>query len=176
MTNLQIAGRVHVEIECNPNWSDCQKAQARAKAADLNHQCQKGALTEDPNYGPATEQAKTRAQAAWNQRFYAVRAGQPIYTDPALGANPNNYPNGGPEDFTHPCMEQEMVNGGPPTRVRKGRTISNWCADHRTECIAGGSTQGPMKMLDYKVNSAFGGSMKSAVKMGPVDSVRLVGC
>jgi hypothetical protein len=176
MTNLQIAGAVHVEIECNPNWSDCQKEQARAKAADLDHQCKKAPLTRDPNYGAVTEQAKTRAQAAWNERFYAVRAGEDIYGHPELGTNPNNYPSGLPEDFTHPCMEQEMVNGGPPTRQRNGRTISNWCADHRTECIAGGSTQGPMKMLDYKVNSAFGGSMKAAVNMGPVHSVKLVGC
>jgi hypothetical protein len=175
MTNLQIAGRVHVEIECDPNWSDCQKDQARTKAAELNHQCP---LTRDPNYSAATNAAKKRAQGEWTQRFYDVRAGVPTYKCNELGPSNTNYPSGeAQDDFTHPCMEQEMVNGRPPTHQdKRGRNISNWAADHRTECIAGGSTQGPMRMLDYKVNSAFGGSMKAAVNMGPVHSVRLVGC
>jgi len=151
-----------------------RKKQARAKAADLNHQCP---LTHDTSYGAATKAAKARAQSEWNDRFSAVRAGQPIYKCAELGPNDNNYPSGFPEDFTDPCMEAEMVNGQPPTHQEPGgRTVSNWAADHRTECIAGGSTQGPMKMIDYRVNGTFGATMEAAVKMGPVHSVKLVGC
>lgn len=171
MTTYQRPGGARVLIiECNPDWSPCQKAQANAKAADLNHQCP---LRHDTNYGPATERAKAQAQAAWTREFNRVRATGFAQSHPSLGSNINNYPSGFEEDLTHPCMEAEMVEGEIP-RDSKGR--AKWAADHRTECIAGGSTSGPMKMLDSSVNSTFGPTVASAVKKGQIDEVETHGC
>jgi len=89
----------------------------------------------------------------------------------------NNYPSGEKEDFTHPCMQNEMVNGQIPRDPDKNGKLKNrWAADHRTECVAGGSTQGPMRMLDSSVNSAFGPAVAQAVTAGPVHAVTTVGC
>ena len=173
MPTIQQAGRITLVIFCDPNWSLCQKAQANAKAADLNYQANRSPLTRDPSYGPATESAKARAQRAWTREFNRVRATGSAQLHPALGNNPNNYPAGLEEDFTHPCMENEMNNGQIPTDSQGDAT---WAADHRVECIAGGSTQGPMKMLDSLVNSAFGGAVAKAVRAGPVHAVQTAGC
>jgi len=173
MPTIQRAGRITLVIFCDPNWSDCQKAQGRAKARDLNHQANRSPLTRDPNYGPATESAKARAQAAWTREFNRVRATGEVQSHPALGNNPNNYPSGFEEDFTDPCMEGQLSNGQIPTDSQ-GRAL--WAADHRVECIAGGSTQGPMKMLDSSVNSTFGPAVAAAVRAGPVHAVTTVGC
>lgn len=172
MTTLQRpSGAIALIIECHSDWTPCQKKQAKAKAADLNHQCP---LKHDTSYGPATERAKANAQAAWTRAFNDVRANNPVYMHPSLGSNPNNYPSGDVHDFTHPCMEKEMKNGQIPTD--KGGTAM-WAADHRTECIAGGSTMGPIKMLDRSVNSTFGPTVSSAVKKNPqIDEVDTNGC
>lgn len=166
MPNFQMSGMGVLSIVCDPSWTPCQKAQARAKAADLNHQAKGpgGPLNRDPAYGPAIEQAKKRAQAAWSANFNRMRGTPPrLRTSPHLGTQPNNYPSGDEHDLTDPCMEAEMVGGrAPPGR---------WAADHRVECIAGGSTQGPMKMLDGQVNSAFGAGMKAALNKGPLHTV-----
>lgn len=177
MPTIQRAGKITLVIFCDPDWTPCQKAQARAKAADLNHQAGKNALTRDPNYGAATEAAKQRAQTVWTREFNRVRATGNVQPHAELGTKQNNYPSGFEEDFTDPCMEQEMVNGQVPTHQdSSGRTVSNWAADHRTECVAGGSTQGPMKMLDSSVNSSFGPAVAAAVTAGPVHAVEVQGC
>jgi len=76
-------------IFCDPNWSPCQKLQAQAKAADLNHQCP---LTRDPTYGPATEVEKARAQVAWTREFVRRRATGNAQPHASLGTSVNNYP------------------------------------------------------------------------------------
>jgi hypothetical protein len=172
MTTLQRpSGAIALIIECHSDWSPCQKLQAKAKAADLNHQCP---VRHDSSYGPATERAKARAQAAWTREFNRVRATGEVYSHPSLGTNPNNYPSGFEDDFTHPCMEDEMEDGQIPT---DDDGIATWAADHRTECIAGGLTSGPMKMLDRSVNSTFGPTVSHAVKNNPqIDEVDTNGC
>src|ERR1700752_3694391 len=109
MTTLQRpSGAIALIIECHSDWSPCQKLQAKAKAADLNHKCP---LRQDPTYGSETERIKALAQAAWTRRFNSVRRTGIVRTHPQLGSNPNNYPSGDVHDLAHPCMEKEMKNG-----------------------------------------------------------------
>jgi hypothetical protein len=176
MPTIQQPGKVTFVIFCDPNWTDCQKAQARAKKDHLNQSCP---VSRDPAYhtpnadGVTKRELGNAAAAAWRTQF---QNGGPGGGDSAaLGNDPNNYAYGTQYDLMDPCMEDEMDDGQVP---RDSQGVSRWQVDHCVDIQFGGaSPQGPLKMLDQAVNGSFGSQMRAAGADGnPVDAFELEGC
>jgi hypothetical protein len=167
-SNFQMAGRWIFVLECDPNWTPCEKAQVRSKAADLN---MIAPLQRDPNYNDAVRARGDSCAGAWNREFAARRAGANTPQSPLLGNDPNNHPNGGTDsDFADPCMADEISELEPAAQQEY---IDSLQPDHTHELQLGGNVQGPMKYMSGRVNGSLGGQFRGAgTRPDPADPSR----
>ncbi len=169
---IQEPGLITFVIECDPDWTPCEKAQARAKAEKLNQHCP---VTRDPGYGSAKRARGDAAAAAWRATFNALRAGNPPPQTSLLGNDPNNTPNGGTDsDFMDPCMKDELNELEPAAQQEY---IANCQPDHILELqFTGGQPAGPMAFMSGRVNGSLGGQLRAAGATGPVGRFETMGC
>jgi hypothetical protein len=177
---IQIAGRVIFVIFCDPDWTPCQKAQAKKKNEELNRACP---VTRDPAYhtpnaaGVTKRELGDAAAAAWRGQYENGLQGLPPGNSAALGNDPNNYAYGTAYDLTDDCMQEELDNNNNQVPT-DANGVSTWQVDHCVDIqFAGASPQGPLKMLDQAVNGSMGSQMRIAGANGsPVQEFRLEGC
>lgn len=133
-----------IELECDPNWNDCQKKQMKAKAAKMDAAAkQKGSLQ------TRSTSKLSAAKASWQGKFARDwnkpnPEGWPAFSDPSKQ----------PEKFYDDCAKTNdpLANGMQ--------------ADHAVEVQLGGNVKGPFIWLDGAVNGASGRQIKSARAAG----------
>ena len=175
-SNIQQPGKMTFVIECDPDWTPCEKAQVRAKVKELNT---KTPIARSPTYGPAVRAQGDACAAAWRREFNARAAGRDTPQSALLGDDPGNHPSGGNDaDFADPCMKDEMNELEP---AAKRDYVSSCQPDHTLELQFGGSPQGPMAFMSGRVNGSLGSQLSSAGNRtdgttGPVDNFEFDGC
>ncbi|WP_192182794.1 DUF4150 domain-containing protein [Mesorhizobium amorphae] len=140
-----VAGEGEIYLECDPNWSDCQKKQMRAKAREMNKSCP----TKLRKPSPAANAAGGRAQ-----RRYANNWEKTTVT--GKFSHPDQEPCNQPTQFYHSCAEKQ-AKGDP--------LAAGMQADHITEKqLVGGRADGPFRWLDGSVNGSSGSQIKAVRK------------
>ena len=156
-SNFQMAGKWIFVVECDPNWTPCEKAQVRSKVAEMNTMTP---MQHDPAYSPAVRAQGDSCAAAWDREFAARRARRSTPQSPLLGNDPNNHPNGGTDsDYADPCMKDEVGELEPAAQQQY---INSLQPDHTHELQFGGSPQGPMRYMSGRVNGSLGGQLSGA--------------
>jgi hypothetical protein len=145
-----VPGRGEIELECNPDWDDCQKSQMRAKVREMNKsiEAQGGKTTlrkPSPINVAAAERAQARYANNWDKDYETGKF-----------SSPDQEPCNQPTQFYHPCAE-EKANGDP--------LGANMQADHIMEKqMVGGRAEGPFRWLDASVNGSSGSQIKAIRK------------
>ena len=140
-----VAGEGIIDLECKDGWTECQKKQMKAKAAQMNATAKKkGGLSTRPTAGRIRDAADSWAAKFgrdWNK------------------SNPKNW-----QEFSDPSKQKtHFFDDCAKTDDPKG---NNMQADHVHEVQLGGRVEGPFLWLDAKVNGASGGQIKSARSQG----------
>lgn len=150
-----VPGQDILELECNPDWDNCQKTQMRAKARELDKVAKANGTLD---LMPATKRArkviaKMRKLAEKFQKAYRQTA---LATPSASGAGKNHY---------SACA----ISNGKPLE-----------ADHVQELQTGGNPAGPFLMLDSRVNGSSGSQIRAVRSDNPagvsVVGVQTKGC
>ena len=144
-----VTGTQILELECNPDWDDCQKKQMKAKAKALDKAAKENGTLD--LMGTSKKEKRiisiARGEAEKYQAEYRTEA---LANPSAKGANKNHI---------HPCA---MTNGKPLQ------------ADHLQELQTGGAPDGPFLMLDASVNGSSGSQIRGVRAKNP-DGVSVVG-
>jgi len=133
-----------IVLECDPNWTDCQKKQMKAKAAKMDAAAkQKGSLQ------TRSTKKLSSAKKSWQQKFARDwnkpnPEGWPSFSDPSKQAR----------HFYDDCAKTDDPLG------------NNMQADHAVEAQLSGNVKGPFIWLDADVNGASGRQIKAARAAG----------
>jgi hypothetical protein len=120
-----------ITLECDPNWDDCQKQQARAKVAALNASLPRTRRAVDQ----LTQESKKSWQAKYHRDFKKTKTrGWPPFSDPVKQ----------PSQYYDPCAQTN------------GKSLD---ADHIVDAQWSGRAMGPFRMLDSSVNQRLGSMM-----------------
>ena len=150
------AGVIH--LECDPNWDDCQKAQAREKVRRMDQLAkQKNGLRRRSTVGKTRDLGNTWA-AKFRSDFNRIAEGRPPsslrFTAPGVSG-----PTGGGGDFMHPCLSNQWTQSG---QAGSNSSPLNACSpDHVQDLQWGGHVQGPLVWLDRDVNEKLGRDMSA---------------
>ncbi|RFU49781.1 DUF4150 domain-containing protein [Paraburkholderia sp. DHOC27] len=145
-----VPGTGEVVLECDPTWDECQKAQMRAKAREMNNgiASQGGSTTlrkPSPKNVAAAERAQARYANNWNKDYVTGKF-----------SSPDQEPCNQPTQFYHSCAK-EKADGDP--------LGANMQADHVMEKqMVGGRADGPFRWLDASVNGSSGSQIKAVRK------------
>ncbi|MBU4263383.1 MAG: DUF4150 domain-containing protein [Proteobacteria bacterium] len=140
-----VAGEGEIVLDCDPDWTDCQKAQLRGKVREMNKQLRaQGGKTKLRKPSPAMEAASGRAQ-----RRYANNWDKDYVT--GKFAHEDQEPCNQPSQFYDSCAEEMDWDDA-----------EGWDADHVMEKqLIGGRADGPFRWLDRSVNRSSGSQIKS---------------
>ncbi len=137
-----VTGAKILELECKPEWDDCQKAQMRAKAREMDKVAKsQGGLKLMPY--------NKRYKKVLQNRRAIAESYQAAYRDEAL---PNLKGRGKNRTAYHSCAK----NNGKPLQ-----------ADHVNELQTYGHPAGPFLMLDASVNQSSGGQIRAIREQNP---------
>jgi hypothetical protein len=132
------SARDSVELECDKDWTDCQKKQMKAKARQMNKNIKKGWI----NRGPVSEELAAE-KSSWQAKFGrqwnnpSPRGRKwPSDADPSIQSKS--------EKFYHECAMTDDPKG------------AGLQADHVREVQTGGDPRGPFRWLDATVNASSG--------------------
>jgi len=159
-------------LECKENWTPCEKAQVKAKAAEIDKACkEKGGLSrvkgvsKEDGAASSLRDLGNDAARAFKNFFIAQRAGKNPKMRQWLprGKHPKN----SDEDLSHPCMAKELENNP--------KAAENWSADHVVDLQLGGKWFGPLRMMSARVNSDLGNQVQHGGG-DPVTGCKTRGC
>jgi hypothetical protein len=157
-----------VVLRCDPEWDDCQKKQAKAKAAKLNKKCpltRKGGISQaDDTLSVSLRDLGNDSAQAFKKSFKRVLSGKPPYKYswlPSIDKHPQYHPRGNDSDYADPCMKDKLDKGKIPKRPNR-KNQDGWQADHIVDMQWGGNSRGPMWMMDADVNESLGRQMTQA--------------
>ncbi|MFO0949492.1 MAG: hypothetical protein U1D30_26860 [Planctomycetota bacterium] len=121
------------ELQCDPNWDDCQKKQMKSKVASLNAEAKKGNLKRRP-----ITPALARVKESWQAKYRRGTPGAwPSFSSPT-------------PSYAHPCAQ---TNGKP---LDADHVIDcQWGG--ATPSV--GNAKGPFQFLDASVNRSIGSQM-----------------
>lgn len=155
-----------ITVKCDPNWSPCQKKQAKAKVAEMNKKCpltrRPGVSAADPGAMSLRELGNSGA-SAFKSMLKAKLKGK-VSRSQALPAG--REPKGDSSDLMHPCMADQLA--------ADPKAIEGWSADHVQDLQFGGKWFGPLKMMDSVVNESLGRQMSRGPKV--VTTFKTDGC
>lgn len=146
-----------IKIECEPGWTPCQKAQARAKVEEMNKMCpltRKPGISKEDALGGSLRELGNAFAKGFKSHLKAMLQGKKSRSQWIV---PSKKPKGNQSDFMHPCMEKELKNNP--------NTINKWSADHVKDLQFGGDASGPFKMLDKSVNESLGRQMSKGANI-----------
>lgn len=151
-----------IELKCDPDWDECQKAQAREKIRRLNELAkQKKGLRRRVTAGRIRDTGNVWA-AKFRSDFERICKGQ----DPSkfgFTAPGARGPNGSKEDFMHDCLYEMWRKA-----LDCDSLLDDVSPDHIEDLQWGGHVQGPFAWLDREVNEKLGRDMKAG-KNGLID-------
>ncbi|WP_303721764.1 DUF4150 domain-containing protein, partial [Malonomonas rubra] len=142
-----------VTITCKDDWTPCQKAQARAKVAEMNKMCpltRKPGISAADGLAASTRDLGNAFAKGFKSHFKAMQKGTKSRSQ---WIRSDRMPKGDDSDFMDPCMKEELE--------KNPNAIDNWSADHVQDLQFGGSESGPFKMLDKNVNQSLGSQMSN---------------
>jgi hypothetical protein len=139
VTQQPVPGEGIMILECEANWTDCQKKQMKAKAAEMDAIAkQRGSLQTRATAGRIRDAADT-----WAAKF---------------GRDWNNPNPKGWQNFANPSKQTpHFYDDCAKTDDPKGQKME---ADHLHEVQLGGRVEGPFRWLDREVNGASGRQIK----------------
>lgn len=146
----RVSGQNVIYLTCDPNWSDCQKKQMRAKVRAMNDQI-------------SGQGGQTKLRTVSSQKVKAKKKKyQTLYGDTWDSKTPTGkytYPDQEPcnqkTQFYHKCAEKAAA--GDPLNRKGLRTKNIMQADHIMETqLVGGRVGGPFRWLDESVNTSSG--------------------
>ncbi len=140
-----------IVVECDPAWTPCQKAQARAKVREMNKKCpmrRRPGISAPDGEASSMRDLGNAAAKAFKSLLKAKIGGK---TGRSQWLPPASFPKGDGSDLMDPCMEKELAENS--------KAIDGWSADHVQDLQFGGKWHGPLKMLDRKVNESLGRQM-----------------
>lgn len=138
-------------VKCDPAWTPCQKAQAKAKCQEMNKKCP---LTRRPGVSAPDGQAMSLRELgnsgakAFKSMLKSKLSGK-VSRCQALPRG--SEPKGDSSDLMHPCMADEL-KANP-------KAIDKWSADHVQDLQFGGKWHGPLKMMNSVANESLGRQM-----------------
>jgi len=143
-----VFGEGEIVLDCDPDWTPCQKKQMRGKVREMNKQIKaQNGETKLRKPSPAVEAAAGRAQ-----RRYANNWDKDYVT--GKFAYEDQEPCNQPSQFYHSCAEEMDWD-----------EAEGWDADHLMEKqLVGGRADGPFRWLDRAVNRSSGSQIKSIRK------------
>jgi hypothetical protein len=140
-----------VTVRCDPAWTPCQKAQAKAKVESMNKLCplnRKAGISAPDGLASSLRDLGNAGAKAFKSLLKAQLAGK---TGKSEWLPRSRFPKGDSSDLMHPCMADELK--------KDPKAIDGWSADHVQDLQFGGKWYGPLKMLDSEVNSSLGNQM-----------------
>ncbi len=168
-----------VILTCDPNWNDCQKKQAKAKAAHMNSCCpakvRKGVSASDPVLEVSIRDTAMDMQAAFRREFKQAMAGKTPRRSALLPPQEKYHPKADGSSLADDCQKDELESA--KSKSAKDGVMKDWDADHKLDLQLGGRMAGPMWMLDASVNRSFGSQVdKQTQSATEVTSVTTSGC
>lgn len=177
MATLQGPGGVVVVVTCKPDWTPCEKKQAKAKAAHLQSKTklkiQRGAA-----YDTARARGDYCAAKFREDSWKLATSDGPVKWRKSNRIRPQG------NEFADSCQASELMESDDP--VAKAKT---WQADHKQEVKLGGPPEGPFWLISQRVNGSFGSQLKNEVESleaqaaaqgkpppDEIDDVELKGC
>jgi hypothetical protein len=133
-----------IVLQCDSNWTPCQKEQMKAKAAKMDDMAKKKAIQTRGTAGRIRKAANTWAAKFARDWNNPNPQGWPAFADPSKQSS----------HFYHGCAKTNDPLG------------NNMQADHVQEVQLGGSVKGPFLWLDAEVNGASGRQIRSARSQG----------
>jgi hypothetical protein len=140
-----------VIIECDPEWSPCQKEQARAKVAKMKQLCplnRRPGISAPDGAAASLRELGNAGAKAFKSMLKAKLNGRPGRSQ---WLPPKAQPKGDSSDLMSPCMAKELEDDP--------EAINGWSADHLQNLQFGGKWYGSLKMLDSEVNESLGRQM-----------------
>jgi len=146
-----------INLECDPNWTPCQKEQARAKVAKLNQAAKSNppGLARRSTVGRLRDLGNTWA-AKFRKDFTKLATGAP---QSKFGFTVGRDPSGDKDDFMSDCLHDEWEKAGKPGADKA--PLNSASPDHIRDIQWGGHVQGPLVWLDSDVNEKLGRDMKA---------------
>jgi hypothetical protein len=147
-----------IQLECDPDWDDCQKEQAREKVRRMDQLAkQKNGLRRRSTVGNTRDLGNTWA-AKFRSDFNRIAENKPrsklVFTAPGVSG-----PTGTSSDFMHPCLSEQWRRSG---EGGSNSSPVNACSpDHVQDLQWGGHVQGPLVWLDRDVNEKLGRDMSA---------------
>jgi hypothetical protein len=139
-----------IELNCEPGWTPCQKAQMRAKAAKLDKIAKEGKVSPRATYRDGKPTIQRKNGNGWAAKF-ARDWNKPAPTGWPDASNPSKQST----HFYDDCAKTDDPLG------------SKMEADHVHEMQLGGRASGPFLWLDREVNGASGRQIKEGLKKTP---------
>ncbi|MDB5976450.1 MAG: hypothetical protein JWR07_3210 [Nevskia sp.] len=146
-----------VTVRCDPSWTPCQKAQARAKVEAMNKMSgltRRPGISKPDGLASSLRELGNAGAKAFKELLKAKAQGKTIKRE---WLPPKAHPKGDSSDHMHPCMAKELEDNP--------KAINSWSADHVQDLQFGGKWHGPLKMLDSTVNESLGRQMSNGPSM-----------
>lgn len=140
-----------LKIKCDPAWTPCQKAQAKAKCDAMNKMCpltRRPGISAPDGLAMSLRELGNSGAKAFKSMLKTKLAGK-VSRCQALPRN--SEPKGDSSDLMHPCMADELK--------KDPKAINKWSADHVQDLQFGGKWHGPLKMMNSVTNESLGRQM-----------------
>ncbi len=139
-----------IELECEPGWDPCQKAQMKAKADKLDGLAKAGKINPRNTYSGGKPTLARKNGNGWAAKYArdwnkSTPSGWPAFSDPSKQQS----------QFFDDCAKTDDPKA------------AKMQADHVHEMQLGGNAKGPFLWLDKEVNGASGRQIKEKLKTTP---------